>query len=362
MHELNVLIEKFWSNRMDKKELEDLKIILEERVGQAPDLYFGEKETILGDKCPEDSEIKRERILHSIHARMQMAEERPKISPVWSRKSPVSRWYWAAGAAACILLMFLSYPILKKYSNGKLPTQHIVKTQGAHFFMKIINNNSDTVANILLPDGSKSSIYPHSQISYKVPFEGNKRDINLSGMARFKVAKDPQKPFTVFSHGIATTALGTYFKVTETPKGLEIILYEGKLKIHPIHDSSAAKSTYLVGGQKLSIDSNFGYKRSLIVAPQHTQKQQPLISVYKDHRVLDTFQLDYHNTPLSDVFKNMGIKYNKVFSYNNKAALDSLPFTGHFNKADSLDALLKIICGMNHLQYEIQEHKVIIHI
>lgn len=362
MQDLKILIEKFWSGRMNDAELEDLDMCLKKQTDQRLDIYFEENEV------EDDSEeyflignAGKEQILKNIHDRIgAYIEEEATTDMITNSGKIIPIWRWIAGAAACIVVVFYLHTLINDGKNRKVSDNPIVTNKKTGPFVKTVDNNSDTVVNVVLPDGSISDVYPHSQINYQVPFEENKRDISLTGIAKFKVAKDPRRPFTVFSHGVATTALGTYFKLAGTLNGLEITLYEGKLKIHPMHDSSAAKNAYLVGGQKLCVDNHFGYRKSLITDIQQSRKLPAVIPVHQDNRVQDTFQLAYHNTPLSHVFRNMGIQYHKVFSYDHKAVLDSLPFTGRFNKGDSLDVLLKIICGMNNLRYEIQDNKVII--
>ena len=66
------------------------------------------------------------------------------------------------------------------------------------------------------------------------PFQNNKREIYLEGEAYFKVAKDKTKPFTVFAGALATTALGTQFRITakkNTPGNITVKLFTGKVAI-----------------------------------------------------------------------------------------------------------------------------------
>lgn len=66
---------------------------------------------------------------------------------------------------------------------------------------------------IPLPDGSTATLGPDSAIA--LDFSDNRRGIDLlAGMGYFEVAKDAARPFVVATSGLAATALGTAFDVS----------------------------------------------------------------------------------------------------------------------------------------------------
>ncbi|HET9277005.1 MAG TPA: FecR family protein, partial [Flavitalea sp.] len=75
-------------------------------------------------------------------------------------------------------------------------------------------NTSGKIKKLISPDGSEIDLYDGCEITYKEPVGANRRDVYLIGKANFRVAKNKEKPFTVFSGEISTTALGTIFTVT----------------------------------------------------------------------------------------------------------------------------------------------------
>ncbi|QEC42573.1 FecR family protein [Pseudobacter ginsenosidimutans] len=85
---------------------------------------------------------------------------------------------------------------------------------------------------VKLADGSVVTIGRKGKIRYPAGFEGNTRDVYLEGEAFFEVAKDVNKPFTVFSGDVRTQVLGTSFKVSALPKSaVEVAVVTGKVRV-----------------------------------------------------------------------------------------------------------------------------------
>ncbi|MBO4955927.1 MAG: FecR domain-containing protein [Muribaculaceae bacterium] len=86
---------------------------------------------------------------------------------------------------------------------------------------------------VTLPDGTEVIINSQSTLLYPEKFEGPRRDVYLTGQAEFKVAKDPEHPFTVNTGDFDVTALGTDFTVSAYADDDEVSAYliEGKVKV-----------------------------------------------------------------------------------------------------------------------------------
>lgn len=85
---------------------------------------------------------------------------------------------------------------------------------------------------VVLPDGSRVTLNADSRIKYGQDFSTN-RVIELEGEAFFEVVKDAAHPFSVVSHDLTTTALGTSFNIkaygAEAP--VQVTLATGKVKV-----------------------------------------------------------------------------------------------------------------------------------
>ncbi|MBJ7498662.1 MAG: FecR domain-containing protein [Sphingopyxis sp.] len=85
---------------------------------------------------------------------------------------------------------------------------------------------------VRLDDGSSVSLDADSRIS--VSFTDERRGITLDrGRAKFDVAKDPLRPFTVTAGSQAVVAVGTSFSVELLRDQLRVLLFEGQVAVVP---------------------------------------------------------------------------------------------------------------------------------
>lgn len=124
-------------------------------------------------------------------------------------------------------------------------------------FLKDPTNRTVTTAasewqNMTLDDGS--TVHVDANTHLKVEFTAQRRVVHLfEGQAVFEVAKDPARPFTVSTHIVDVTAVGTRFGVTINP-GVTATVSEGVVKVTPhgkLNDPDAAKMLY--AGQELRV-------------------------------------------------------------------------------------------------------------
>jgi len=105
------------------------------------------------------------------------------------------------------------------------------------------NNNSISVPRggqyrVALSDGTKVFLNAESSLKYPVSFNGNTREIELTGEAYFEVAKDATKPFIVSTKSKdgtiqKITVLGTHFNINayEDEGKVYTTLLEGSVKV-----------------------------------------------------------------------------------------------------------------------------------
>lgn len=156
---------------------------------------------------------------------------------------------WSSAVAALLLIAFNVHHFLPLKTT--VAVTKIVATQPVEITHK---NNTSKAVNFILPDETFVTLSPGSEIKYATDYNNTKRDVLLTGKAIFKVAKNKQKPFTVFCHSIATTALGTRFSVDGNVKNTAVVLYEGKVVVKKISDEKLL--TYLLPGDAVAFNSN----------------------------------------------------------------------------------------------------------
>jgi transmembrane sensor len=82
------------------------------------------------------------------------------------------------------------------------------------------------------------------------------------GEAQFKVAHDPQRPFTVTTPQVAVTATGTVFQVRDADAATEVVLLEGRVQVVPADAKQhAAQREDLLPGDSLLAKAGAPWRR-----------------------------------------------------------------------------------------------------
>lgn len=86
---------------------------------------------------------------------------------------------------------------------------------------------------VTLADGTKVYLGAMSSIRFPVQFDGEKREVEVSGEAYFDVIRDTAHPFVVTVEGLNVEVLGTSFNVRgyADEQNMEVTLVSGKVKV-----------------------------------------------------------------------------------------------------------------------------------
>lgn len=147
-----------------------------------------------------------------IRARGQALESfRQANSRRWARRLSDGR-RWPVSLAAAVLLAIV----------------------GAFYFLgdatQVYETGTGERRVAMLEDGSKLSLDAATRI--KVRFTDQRRRLQLlSGRAKFDVAKDPLRPFSVEAGGKVVVAVGTSFSVERLQEQVRVVLYEGHVEV-----------------------------------------------------------------------------------------------------------------------------------
>jgi len=86
---------------------------------------------------------------------------------------------------------------------------------------------------VVLPDGTKAWLNSVSSIQFPTSFEGNERDVQISGEVYFEVAHNKLKPFIVSAKDVKISVLGTHFDVNAYGDDghIKATLLQGSVKV-----------------------------------------------------------------------------------------------------------------------------------
>jgi transmembrane sensor len=185
-----------------------------------------------------------------------------------------------------------------------------------------------------LPDQSEVILNAGSEASYKNWNWDSNREISLDGEAYFKVAKG--KTFTVKTTLGTVTVVGTQFNVRVRGNRLDVVCYEGKVRV-----KSANETILLTPNQRVSFNNGLGIGQT----PAKTNAPEWLNS-----------ELAFSQENLSGIISELERHYNvKIQS----KAVTQQSFSGSLPGND-LEAALSILSITFHLKIAKTADKIIL--
>lgn len=216
-------------------------------------------------------------------------------------------------------------------------------------------NNTDSILKLDLPDGSLVELFPKAELNYQTPFDSNSRKIFLSGIAKFDVFHDSTRPFSVISEEIATTALGTSFKVIaeKNQEEVKVQLYQGSVVIRnaDAYENNLSIDYYIKPGEiffynrakRISGISNSEKRKNSQNKKTVKENGNPEISNEQNNWYM------FNNQNLAMVFESLETIYGVRIKYNPRQ-IKEISFIGKVERNESVGNLLDDIAKLNGLQ------------
>jgi transmembrane sensor len=108
---------------------------------------------------------------------------------------------------------------------------------------------------VVLADGSRLSLDADTELAVRLTDDRRRVELHR-GRAKFDVAKDAGRPFTVEADGQQVIAVGTAFSVESLAGEVRVILYEGHIRVRKVGPSAAAPPVDLASGAELIVASS----------------------------------------------------------------------------------------------------------
>jgi ferric-dicitrate binding protein FerR (iron transport regulator) len=180
----------------------------------------------------------------------------------------------------------------------------------------------------------------------------------VSGKAYFDIAKNQQRPFTLYSEGLQTSVLGTSFCVNANPYSdkVSVKLFTGKVRVS-LEDSINGKYYYLEPGQEL-VFSKSSHNVAINGPVKHTEERIARAAHSVSTDTISNWYM-FNNQRLADVFDQLSAIYNVDIEYSHNEIRD-MYFIGKLEKKDSLSEIIRDIATLNHLSVTTSNGRYII--
>ncbi|UYQ95647.1 FecR domain-containing protein [Chitinophaga horti] len=238
------LLEKYLDNRCTPEEVVLVEIYLQQPGSDAA------LNAVLASRLEADMELSMQAPEDEVQKAAWSARMRSRMGR-GAKIRPMGIWRYAAIGAA----------VLAGVGGFTLLRMHKPATQSVALLYK--NNPQGQRAIIHLADGSVIHLGAGSRLDYPEAFTGEKREISLTGEAYFEVAEDPAHPFVVRTGSVATTVLGTSFKISAFGgKPLSVAVATGKVRV----DYEERELAVLTPGKQMTWNSGNAQLADVAVA------------------------------------------------------------------------------------------------
>jgi transmembrane sensor len=259
---------------------------------------------------------------------------------------------WLAAASVLLIGGFAAWYGLS--SSSRPSYAHLV--EGKSLEEKV--NNTTAKQTVNLSDGSVVILEPNSRLSMPSEFSEENRTVYLSGEAYFKVTKDIDRPFLVYTNKLITRVLGTSFivKVLKGEEETSVEVKEGKVSVFRKDDfervtsgtKNESKGIVVTPNQKIVFEGDGSrILKMLSEAPEVVPSAKT------------TFKFDYRSTPVKDVLTDLKNAYQVDIIFD-ADLLSDCPITATLSNRPLLEKL-NIICEAIEAKYEVLDGKIMIY-
>jgi len=280
--------------------------------------------------------------LHPVHTEQMLQTIRREVREMRAHR------YRTRAAAAIVLLLGTGFMMWLYQHKTSQPATVIAQNGKIPVTDTIVTNTGNTHQHIVLPDGSVALLEEQSTLQWRPGFTPDQRALYLKGAATFTVIKQEGRPFTVYSEHVATTALGTSFRIKayDRSKTVKIRLLTGKVMVRSTGAQADKKLVYLTPGQECAFNKS---QHSLMVYNYERIADSTLAGPIKGNIMENGEELLFTNVPLTEVMSRFEAVYHASINYSEKQ-LKNYSFTGQISKRDSLPHILETMAILNRLQ------------
>lgn len=229
----------------------------------------------------------------------------------------------AAIFVVAIILAAASYTMITIFGNS----------------IKFVENKSNEILNITLPDNSIAVLNKNATIEYPEYFKGNIREIKMTGEVYFDIQPNENKKFVINANNARITVLGTSFNVQSLTNKTEVFVTSGLVEL----------------SSKKSAEQKIILKKNIIGRLNETGIEKEL---NKDNNYISwkTKKLVFIENNISDVFSTLEKTYNIEIKTNDSIA--DLQLTATFDN-QSVDEIFELIASTFNMKIK-KEHNIYI--
>jgi len=222
------------------------------------------------------------------------------------------------------------------------------------------------VISLTLSDGTKVWLNSESSLKYPTAFNGNAREVEITGEAYFEVrsqesgARSGASPFIVRKKDVSVTVLGTHFNVNayDDEDVIKVTLLEGSVRMSSLLEDQGAS---LRGG--IPRASGQSQLKSVILKPG----EQGVVTQNSELRTQNSVDLEavmawkngkfiFNETSIDVIMKQISRWYDVEVEY--VGAKPDVHFIGDISRRENISEVLKMLEQTKAVKFSIEGEKI----
>jgi transmembrane sensor len=202
---------------------------------------------------------------------------------------------------------------------------------------------TDSSKLVTLDDGSKIWLNRNSSLTYPAKFSEEERAVIFSGEAYFEVKHDARRPFKVKTANVQVKVLGTSFNLRAyaSEGKTETVLMQGKVAVQ---NNNGENLAVLAPGQMARYD-NAGRRLSV----RNVDAAQYALWRYGTQT--------FSHATLYDITQKLSELYRVRFAIDGLVDRSAV-YNFSFNKGESIDSVMQMLCFIAPVKYEKKESEI----
>ena len=208
------------------------------------------------------------------------------------------------------------------------------------------------IQHITLHDGSKITLKANSTLRVAENFGESTREVYLTGAAVFDIAKDPRKPFLVYTENVVTRVLGTSFEIRDYQQegDVSVSVKTGKVTVY-----KNKKVPLKTPSETMILTPN---QQALYVKAEHQLIKTIVENPVKLHEPTRFRNFTYSEAPIPQVLVELEEAYGVKIIFDEEQ-LRHCNLTARLTN-EPLFEKLALICETIQARYEVLDGQIVV--
>lgn len=280
------------------------------------------------------------------------------------RVVPLWQTFAFRAAASVLLILGISYGAYQLLNKPDQRVQAWLQDRLPQQNSPVLMDNAVTRTNVTattqsirLEDGSTIELYPNSSLQYPTHFSATNREVYLRGRAFFSIARNPKKPFWVYTNTLSTQVLGTRFMVSAfaNAPSATVAVTSGRVSVYRMGDVEKARRDQLAERVGVILTAN----QQVAYAQTDERLVKTIVARPAEVQPVRANAFVFDEAPIAGVFALLEKTYGLPVLYD-AATMSRCYLTANLTD-ESLFDKLALICKITRSSYEIVDGQIVIH-